>query len=211
MSWFYYFSKFLIKRFFLIFWGFTVEGKKNVPSTGGFILAPNHVSFLDPPVVGSACPRKVYFLAKIELFSVPLLSFWMKEVGVMPLYHSAHDKSSLKKAVELLKSGECVCIFPEGGRVPPGITKPAEPGISFIAKLANVPVVPAAILGTQPWNRKILGFIPWFSRLKVRFGPPIAMDFSKETNHKERESFQKNADFILKKINELKSDKLRQN
>ena len=203
----YSFSRALIKFFFSIFWGFTVEGRDNVPASGGFILAPNHVSFLDPPVVGSACPRKVYFLAKIELFSVPLLSPWMKGVGVIPLHHSVQDRTSIKKAVELLKNGECVCIFPEGGRVPPGEKKRAEPGIAFIAKLAGVPIVPAAILGTQPWHRKIFGVISWFSHLKVRFGKPLKFDFNQETKEREREVLQEIADKILEEIRKLKFEK----
>jgi 1-acyl-sn-glycerol-3-phosphate acyltransferase len=203
----YYVSKFLVYIFFKLFVGFNVEGAENVPQKGGFILAPNHVSYMDPPVVGTACPRRVYFMAKVELFKVPILSQWMKGVGTIPLKHGAGDRGSFKKAVELLKNGECVCIFPEGMRVPPGKVKEAEPGIAFLAKIADVPVVPAAILGTQPWYRKFFGFIPWFHPLKVRFGKPIKFDFEKlfEKERDKNKVFQEIAEQVLAEIRKLKS------
>src|SRR5579864_5856909 len=97
-----------------IFFGFKVMGRENVPKEGGFILAPNHVSYLDPPVAGSACPRMVYFLAKEDLFKVPLLAQWMRAVGCMSIKYGASDRHVLNEAVNLLKQGKCICIFPEG-------------------------------------------------------------------------------------------------
>ena len=200
-------SRFLIRLFFKVCIGFKVKGAEHVPEQGGFILAPNHASYMDPPVVGSACPRKVYFMAKSDLFDVPLLGRWMSGVGVISLNLDSPGRSSLKKAVEYLKNGNCVCIFPEGMRVPPGVVKGAEQGVGYLVKMAGVPVVPAAILGTQPCFRKIFGFITWFSPLEVRFGEPISFDFDggKISAAEKHKILQDVGDKILARINELKS------
>jgi len=202
----YHFSRSLIILFLKVAFGFRVKGRENVPKTGGFILAPNHTSYLDPPVAGSACPRMVYFLAKEELFTAPLLGTWIRLVGCLPVSRKLGDRHVIRKAVEYLKEGKCVCIFPEGMRVPPGMVKEGEPGVVLMAQMAQVPVVPMAILGTQPWTRKIFGFIPWFSRIEVRIGKPIV--FHLKDDPKERKAqFKEAVDEIMNNIRALKAGK----
>lgn len=171
----YLFSRGLLKIFLKTFYAFTVLGEENIPKKGGVILAPNHVSYLDPPAAGSACGRPVTFMAKEELFHAPILKYWFRGVGCIPVARGAGNRRVLREAIRRLEMGECVCIFPEGMRVAPGETAPAQAGIAFMADKANVPVVPMAIIGTQPWHRKLFGFFPWFSKVRVRIGAPMVM------------------------------------
>lgn len=199
----YSFSRLIFLIFLKVFFRLKVTGQENIPKNEGFILAPNHVSYLDPPVVGSAWPRMITFMAKEELFTSSLLRAWIKRVGCIPVKGGSGDRHSLRRAVELLKQGECVCIFPEGMRVPPGMIKEGEPGIALVAQMARVCVVPAAITGTQPFYRKIFGFIPWFSSIRMRFGPPLRFNFEDDP-HKRKENHKQMVDKIMQSIRELK-------
>lgn len=192
----YFFSRLLIKIFLIVFYRFTVVGKENIPEAGGFIIAPNHVSYLDPPVTGSALSRQVVFMAVDYLFETPLLKYWIRGMGCLRVTRGVANRKALNEAIERLKGGECVCIFPEGTRVAPGQTTPAQAGIALMADKANVPVVPMAILGTQPWHRTYFGFIPWFSKIRVRIGGPMRYPSGK--NHHEF------ANEILDEIRRLK-------
>jgi len=123
-----------------------VTGRENIPKTGGVILAPNHVSYADPPVVGAAVSRRVRFMAKSELFRIPALGTIIRNVGAFPVKQATADRSALRKAIELLETGEVVCIFPEGTRSLGGTLLKAELGIAMIAVKAKVPIVPIALI-----------------------------------------------------------------
>ncbi|MCL5036284.1 MAG: 1-acyl-sn-glycerol-3-phosphate acyltransferase [Chloroflexi bacterium] len=146
------------------FWGFKVEGLENLPEKGGVILAGNHSSYLDPPVLGSAVDRQVHFMAKIELFHIPVLAPMIKEYGAFPVVRGKPDRKALKKAGELLSEGEVVGIFPEGRRQKSGEIGEAEPGTALIALRNCVPVVPIVIKGTNKFP---------FQRIRVRLGRPL--------------------------------------
>lgn len=137
-----------------------VEGDAHVPLQGGCLLAANHVSFLDPPALGSALShRQVHFMAKQELFQKPLLGRLIRALGSFPVERGQVDRAALRQALELLKSGHVVGIFPEGTRGPGGPKMlPWHPGIALLAHQAQVPIVPVAI-GWKP--------------LKIRFGQPL--------------------------------------
>lgn len=195
-------SKFVLRTLLSFFFGLKVTGQENIPKQEGFVLAPNHVSYLDPPVVGSACPRKVHYMAKEELFSVPLLGTWMRWVGTFPVRRGSADRHALQEAHEILRKKECVCVFLEGGITSPGANRNARPGAAFLALQADVPIVPAAILGTNPWHRRVFGFIPWFSRIEVRFGK--AMRFQSPEKFKmHSKDFQALGEQVLEKVREL--------
>jgi len=169
---FYYFVRAVARAVLRIFTRYAVEGLDNVPQDGGVILAPNHTSYADPPIVGSACKRRVWFMAKSELFNI----FGLKRVivlcGAFPVTRGAADRKALRTALSLLERGEVLCVFPEGQRSLDGKLLPAEVGFSFLAAKAQVPVVPVAITGARDFLRPGSPLFR-FAKVRVRFGPPL--------------------------------------
>jgi len=158
-----------------IFGRWRVTGRENIPTAGGVIIAPNHVSYSDPPVVGAALRRQVRFMAKEELFRIPILGLLIRVVGAFPVKQKTADRTALKNALRLLERGHVVCIFPEGKRSPDGNLQQPELGIGMIALKSRAPVVPIALIGTNkllPAHSVLLKF----SRVRVRIGKPIPMD-----------------------------------
>jgi len=147
----------------------------NVPKTGAVIIAPNHVSYLDPPTAGSGYRRVTHFMAKQELFKIPVLGWLIKAVGSFPVKQHSADRNALRTALELLSKGEVVCIFPEGTRSLDGKLLPAQAGIGMIALKSRAPVVPVALIGTE----RVLpphSFFFHFSRVTVVYGRPMTFD-----------------------------------
>lgn len=135
--------------------GWRVEGQDQVPPSGGCLLAANHLSLLDPPALGSALEhRQVHFMAKQELFQRPLLGRLIRALGSFPVERGQVDRQALRQALELLKRGSVVGIFPEGTRGPGGPEMlPWHPGIALLAHQAQVPIVPVALRWQPLWIR----------------------------------------------------------
>ena len=134
--------KFILKVLFTIFLRMDVKGEENVPMNGPVVLACNHISLLDPPVLGTAAPRKVQFMAKAELF-VPVLGTIYKLLGAFPVKRGGNDKAAIKYGIDLLKSDGVLAIFPEGTRSRTGELGKAAPGEFMMASKALAPIVPA--------------------------------------------------------------------
>lgn len=166
-------TKLVCWLFFRFRCGFEVTGQAHVPARGPFILAANHVSFLDPPVVGTACPRRVYFMARADLFRRPLLGLFMRSVGVIPLRRGEADVTAMREALEHLRQGLPVAIFPEGGRQRSGQIGTAKRGVGVLAELAQAPIVPAYVAGTYealpPTATRVRR-----AKIRVAFGAPIS-------------------------------------
>ncbi|MDH7481381.1 MAG: lysophospholipid acyltransferase family protein [Armatimonadota bacterium] len=178
----YYLGRTLFRLAFWLLGGLTSVGAENIPPTGGVILAPNHRSFADPPVVGCGMNRKVHYMAKEELFKVPILGKLIRAVGSFPVRRGMADRAALKKAIKMLEEGRVVCIFPEGTRSVDGRLKDPELGIGLIALKSRAPVVPVAVLGTD----KVLGphsKLPRRHPIKVVYGKPITFDDLYEGSH----------------------------
>jgi len=158
-----------------VFGWWTVHGGGSMPKTGGVILAPNHISYLDPPIAGAALRRQVRFMAKEELFRVPVLGSLIKAVGAFPVKRGTADRAAFRQAVSLLEAGEVVCIFPEGTRSLDGSLQPAEPGFGMMVLRSRVPVLPVALSGTNRVLRRGSGFLH-FAKIRVNVGEPL--DFS---------------------------------
>jgi 1-acyl-sn-glycerol-3-phosphate acyltransferase len=144
-----------------------VRGRENIPRTGGLIVASNHVSYWDPTVVGMLIPREAHYLAKEELFAVPVVGFLMRGVNSIPIKRGSADLTGLKRAIDVLKDGGCLLLFPEGSRMKDGALHPARPGLGLLVVQAGVPIVPCYVSGTNRPRR-------WFLRrekLRVWFGP----------------------------------------
>ncbi len=124
------------------------HGLENIPSSGGYIVASNHRSHLDPPVLNSVFPEPLFFLAKEELLKPPL-GFILRHMRVIPVRRGAGDLEALERAKELIWKGCSVCIFPEGTRARPGTFLRPKSGVGFLAIKTGFPVVPVYIDGTD--------------------------------------------------------------
>jgi len=158
------FSFFVLKVFFSI----KFYGRDNIPKKGAFILAGNHVSYLDPVALGVACPRRVNFMAKEELFSNYFTSGFMHQIHCIPVKRNSRDITALKEAIRRLNKGEPVALFPQGGRVVED-EQTFFGGAGFLAKKLNIPVIPAFIRGTDRVLPKGARRIR-FCRISVHFG-----------------------------------------
>ena len=150
-------------------------GQNNIPLKGGFILASNHTSYLDPPILAAACPRVLSFIAKEELFKNAFFGRFITAMNAFPLKTETADLKALRWAIGALKAGGAVAIFPEGGRTTDGELDEPLKGVGFIAAKANVPIIPVFIEGSNralPVNSKFIR--P--KKIKVYFGQPIKLE-----------------------------------
>ncbi len=151
---------------------FRVFGQENIPKRGAFIFAGNHVSNLDPVIMGSVCTRKASFFAKEELFQNKILGWWLKGCWAFPVRRGKGDRAALKQALHLLRSGRPLIFFPQGTRVRPGEEDHVFPGAGFLVSKTKVPVVPVYISGSDqallPGTKKIRRF-----PVNVYIGEPI--------------------------------------
>lgn len=161
------FSEALVSGVTRAVWGVRVEGLENVPLSGPLIVACNHVSLLDGPLLGSmiAPRRRPRFLGKKELFSNPLLGWFLLGTGVIPLDRGSGDLAALRAALSVLSDDGSLVVFPEGTRVKPGERRVPKPGVAFLAARAKARVLPARLKGTAEFPRAF--------PLTVAFGPPL--------------------------------------
>jgi 1-acyl-sn-glycerol-3-phosphate acyltransferase len=161
-------SRFLIGGLFGTLSGWEVRGREHVPPSGAVIVAANHISFWDPPLVGTAAVRELHFLAKEELFRTPVLGPLIRSVNAIPIRRGAADLSGLKKAMDVLRSGRALIMFPEGTRARGGELREARPGVGMLAVATDARVVPAYISGSNHPAKWMLHR----ERVRVWFGPP---------------------------------------
>ncbi len=153
-------------------YGLEVRGQHHVPGRGGCLIACNHVSFLDPVVLGVACPRPLRFMARADLYRHRWLAAYFRSVRVMPLRRGEADLSAVRAGLAVLARGEALGIFPEGTRQLSGALSRAKRGIAVLAVHARVPIIPALLHGTfQALPPKASRLHP--SKIRVAFGPPI--------------------------------------
>jgi 1-acyl-sn-glycerol-3-phosphate acyltransferase len=163
-----------VVRFFLrLLFRFQASGLENVPA-GGAIIAPNHISNLDPPVIGCALPtrRRIHFMAKEELFKNPVVRWVITQLCAFPVRRGTADRGAIRSTLSLLAAGELVGIFPEGTRSKTGQLGKPEAGLAMIAAKAGVPVVPTAIFGTA----KVFKGGHILPPIRVVFGQPLTIN-----------------------------------
>ena len=194
---FYKFFKFLCRIWYGIIFRTKVIGAENIPKTGAFILASNHMANWDPPFLGTFIDREVNFMGKEELFKNPVMAAICRGLHVFPVKRGAADKAAIKTAVKILKNGDCLGIFPEGTRSKTGKIGKAEPGVSLIAAMTKSPIIPAAIVNTD----KIFSPATKFPRLAVVYGKPVYFD----GDAKDKEYLTLFAENIMAEVAKLKS------
>lgn len=156
---FYEIARGLVSAAFHIHFKITVIGKENIPEAkGGFIIASNHVSNNDPPMVGVVFKKKYTFMAKDELFHInPIFTWLIKKLGAFPVKRGAKDTSAIDAALESLEKGRTFVIFPEGTRSKDGELGKPKSGVSLIAARAKAPVVPVFLkYGRKRFRRRVL-------------------------------------------------------
>ncbi|MBC7766371.1 MAG: 1-acyl-sn-glycerol-3-phosphate acyltransferase, partial [Hyphomonadaceae bacterium] len=146
-----------------IFFRVTVVGAENIPKTDGFIVAPNHRSNWDVPVVACFSSRKLAFMAKEEMFKLWITEKLFKSLNAFPIKRGKGDIGAIKAAIRILQDGHVMLMFPEGTRNKTGEDLPAKPGIAYLAIKGQVPILPVAIKGEYRL----------FGRIMLQFGKPI--------------------------------------
>ncbi|GAB6182195.1 lysophospholipid acyltransferase family protein [Desulfotomaculum defluvii] len=162
---FYILLRFIIRHILLFWRRWKIVGLENLPVDGGVLVVSNHVSNLDPVVVGCALTRRIHFMAKIELFRIPILNTIITLLGAFPIDREKSDRNAIRKALEHLKNGNVVGIFPEGTRSKTGELQKAHVGAAMLAVKGDVPILPVALIGTR-------GF---FNKVIVKIGKPVYM------------------------------------
>ena len=169
-----------------LFFRLEARGREHVPREGALLLVSNHVSVLDPPLVGGAAPRKLYFLAKEELFSIPIFGRLIHAVNARPVRRDGSDSRALKSTLRLLGEGKAILIFPEGTRGRgDGRLGEGKPGAGMLAVMSGAAVVPVYVSGTDRALPRG-ATLPRPAKVRVRFGPPLHFKAGRDDRRKEQ-------------------------
>jgi 1-acyl-sn-glycerol-3-phosphate acyltransferase len=172
---FYRSTQFLVLLVFKVVYRLQARYLERMPTSGGALICPNHLSNLDPMVVGCVSPRRVNFLAKKSLFAFRPFGAVLYALECIPIDRQSTGIAGMKETLRRLKLGESVLMFPEGERSMSGELLPVMPGFTALVKRVQVPLVPIGIHGTyEAWPRAKA--LPWIGRVKMVVGHPI--DFS---------------------------------
>lgn len=189
--------KLLARVYFKTCYNFKVEGLENIPKTGALIIAGNHLSNADPPAIGgfAGLVRDSRFVAKKELFSIPLLGWFFRRSGYIPVdrARAIGDFGALQSVVAALEKGESVVMFPEGTRSRNGKPQRPKSGIGFLVYKTRVPVLPVKIEGTFGW--------PWVRKIRVKFGTVMHLEKDPALDHKAQ--YKQFANQIMDAINSI--------
>lgn len=182
---FYWFGSRFVKAFSRTFLKFRIEGLDHVPRTGPLIAACNHISFWDPPLVGSNFPRVLHFVAKAELFENRVFGAMLRGYNSIPIQRGLRARSGLLGAEEVLNEGGAVLIFPEGTRNKSGALMPPRAGIGRLATVTRTPVLPVRISGSNQIRRSLRRQ----TLVRIVIGTPIVPPLRSEPDRAEMHSF----------------------
>ncbi|MDR0676376.1 MAG: 1-acyl-sn-glycerol-3-phosphate acyltransferase [Elusimicrobiota bacterium] len=185
----YEFIQFLARMIFRIFFRVEIVGQKNIPKTGAYIFASNHLSNLDPPLVGCFSTRHdVYYFAKEELFKNKIFGAFLKYIKAFPVKRGKVDINAMNYVFEILKNNHCLVIFPEGTRRKNNKYYPKK-GLGFIYSnlKTNVSIIPTKVINTDKFYS--------FKKMRLIYGKPLKLD--KNMNYLEMSKF------VLEKIDNL--------
>lgn len=152
-----------------------VNGLENVPKDNEYIVCPNHLSTLDPPLICGIMPRRVSFMAKKELFDIPFLRWWIDWLGAFAVNRESLGPSTIKTVMNIKKSKWVFGIFPQGTRGEAGIITGVTKGFAGLAKITKCSVLPVGIIGTQEVKR-----LPFSGKIIVNIGKPIPYSDNQE-------------------------------
>ncbi|MDH6671848.1 lysophospholipid acyltransferase family protein [Paenibacillus glucanolyticus] len=187
----YLFCRAVVRGLFAILYRFESVGVHNIPSEGGVLICSNHISIRDPISVGIHVKRQVKFMAKAELFKIPVFGWLVRQLGAFPVKRGGVSKDSIKMALTILRSGEIMGIFPEGTRNSDATA--AKRGAASFALRSGATVIPAAIIGDYKLFRKV----------KIIYGAPV--DLSQFEGDKSPEALDAATGMIMAKIHEMRT------
>ena len=197
---------YILRQLYETFFRGEASGLENIPSEGGFMIASNHASHLDPPIVGSLFNRQVCFFARKTLWKPGFASWWLNGVGTIPVDRDGGtDVTAIKRVLQALKHEKVIILFPEGTRSPNGQLQAAKPGVGLLACRTGVPVVPARVFGSFKAFGKD-GTLRLGTPISVVYGKPLpASQYDDPTAGKER--YLRASQRIMAAIAELKEPK----
>ncbi len=169
---------------------------------GGLIIASNHIAGADPFLLGSAVPRELWYMAKKELFEVPIQGPLIAKVNAFPVDRFGFDLDVIKTSISLLKEGKPLIMFPEGTRSKDGVIKEGKIGVGMLARKAGVPIVPAYLENTRKaWWNLFKG-----KRMITRFGEIIDADWI-NSRPKNKDGYKEITDLLMERIRDLQNSK----
>ncbi len=191
---FYKFAFVVCNAFVRIAFKFRAEGVENLPNDGGYIICSNHRSYLDPVLLGVKIKRRLTFMAKEELFRVKILGPLIKKLGAFPIARGKGDTEAVEFAIDTVKSGKALMLFPEGTRSKDGKLLKLKSGVVVIASRSQGLIVPSAIVfkGKLRFRRKVV----------VRYGKPISCE-ELGLDKLDRQNLKKAREILTEKISEL--------
>lgn len=150
----YGFGRFLFGLIYRTAFSLKVNGTQNIPPAGGFLIASNHESYLDPPLIGVSFPYPIHYFARNTLFDNRVLGFFLPRANVLPIAQDRPDIRGIRNAIRTIESGRPLVVFPEGSRSLDGNLQPGQPGVGLLVAKANAPVLPVRIRGAHAaWPR----------------------------------------------------------
>ncbi len=171
---FYGFFHYLAQCFHSTWFRGEVAGSENFPTNGPFLIASNHASHFDPPLVGCHVPRQMRFFARRSLWNNQALAWWLNQVETIPVERDSGDVGAIKRVLQALKENRAIVLFPEGTRSPDGHLQKAKAGVGLMACKTGVPVVPCRVYGSFAAFGKGRSFPRFGTPISIVFGPPIA-------------------------------------
>lgn len=172
MNWCYALAWVIFRALFRLYFRWRVFNPERVPLTGGAVLASNHASYIDPPLVAAGLRRPVACLARETLFRFPPMAWVLRQWGVVPLDRDGGSASGLRVIIDRLHRGNAIVLFPEGTRTYDGKAQPARSGIGLIVIKSEEPVIPVRVFGTyEAYGRQVTVPRPW--RIAVKYGEPM--------------------------------------
>lgn len=190
---------------FSLFFSLRVYGRENIPKKGPFIIAANHCSHLDPPLMGGVFQRSLSFMAKAELFTHGFLHWYISRLGAFPIRRGAPDRRAIRLAGDILKAGGALVIFPEGTRSRDGKLQEPQTGVAMILKQSpETPVLPVYIDGTyQVWGSgsKKIRLFP----IRVSIDKPFSIDQTIKENKVKKQLYREISAQIMREIAQAKS------
>ncbi|NMB24431.1 MAG: 1-acyl-sn-glycerol-3-phosphate acyltransferase [Firmicutes bacterium] len=199
---FYGFVRFWVRLCFRLYFRWEVYGSHHLPPKGGVILASNHVSYLDPPLMGCAVNRPVHFMGKKELFDIPLFGRIFRKLYAFPVERNGADRQAIRQALTVINQGGVLGIFPEGTRGDGTALLKPQLGTVLLASKSGAPIVPMAIVGAEkavPPGK----CIPRPGKIKIYIGAPIYLPDIPRDSY--RESMGEYSQELMNRIDELRS------